>query len=673
MITALALLLSLIQVPLIATAAGDVVFYNYKTDLESHSDVKDAKYGCYTCCFAMILSTLGKANATPYDIWQLNGNTSYISSYSAIENAYNVSIISQDLKGNGTDKYNAIYRLCQANPQGVFVRGTTNTGLNHAVVAYIDSAGTLRVHNPGYVGWNGRIVGQTDKNFSSYEQFILCRVIQDNEVHSAPANFYNTVSSNVTDTTAYVRTDISSDPSRISRVGCRWGTTTALEQQEFSWPVGSVLTWCDLTFDGSEGPTLQPGTTYYYQFFVTSTTGEDYPSEMKSFTTTGGDKEPPVISNVQIIDASATGYTISCTVTDNKRVDRVQFPTWTSYNNQDDLLPDWNLDPKATGQRNGDVWTFQVDISDHNNERGAYNTHIYAWDESGNYSNYSPNYRIILPIMMYLDANGGSVLNDAVAMCPETDNNCNLSQNTVTREGYIFEGWYTEPSGGICVYDKNGNCTNDGYYFSDGQFSYPADGADITLYAHWQKEPNPVDPDPVDPNPVDPDPVDPDPVDPNPVDPAPVDPDPVDPNPVDPDPVDPAPAKPDPVVPGDSTSTSSGSSGGGDGGAALVLVGGAALVAGAAIVISLPVEITGHVILNDNQMALPHATVQLMRDNAIVMQTITDENGRFGLKAARGEYELVVLYTGADGQSKQTTTHITIKPLRPIREIVIGI
>ncbi len=87
--------------------------------------------------------------------------------------------------------------------------------------------------------------------------------------------------------------------------------------------------------------------------------------------------EKPVISNAQISDITADGYTISCTVADNVEVRRVRFPTWTVAGDQDDLL--W-----ADGTINGTTATFRVNKSDHKNEYGEYVTHIYAYDSSGN-------------------------------------------------------------------------------------------------------------------------------------------------------------------------------------------------------------------------------------------------------------------------------------------------
>lgn len=100
----------------------------------------------------------------------------------------------------------------------------------------------------------------------------------------------------------------------------------------------------------------------------------------------GSDTEAPVISECKVTNVTSSGYTVSCKVTDNNGVDRVQFPTWTSYNDQDDIFESWQTNPAASGQKNGDIYTYQVYTSAHNYEAGRYNTHIYAYDKYGNAS-----------------------------------------------------------------------------------------------------------------------------------------------------------------------------------------------------------------------------------------------------------------------------------------------
>ena len=108
-----------------------------------------------------------------------------------------------------------------------------------------------------------------------------------------------------------------------------------------------------------------------------------------STVTIGSDTTAPVISNVSVTDITSSGYTVTCTVTDDNGVDRVQFPTWTTNNGQDDLFADWNVNSAASGTKDGNTYTYKVYTSAHNYEGGEYTTHIYAFDKYGNQSQYN--------------------------------------------------------------------------------------------------------------------------------------------------------------------------------------------------------------------------------------------------------------------------------------------
>ena len=95
--------------------------------------------------------------------------------------------------------------------------------------------------------------------------------------------------------------------------------------------------------------------------------------------------------------------------------------------------------------------------------------------------------------------------------------------------------------------------------------------------------------------------------------------------------------------------SSSGGGGGGGGGAAVLIGVGAAAAITAGVIMMSPVEINGRVVLAD-QAAVPGAKISLLREGKVVAQTTADENGSFSLKAKRGNYELTVAYTNADGQ-----------------------
>ena len=131
---------------------------------------------------------------------------------------------------------------------------------------------------------------------------------------------------------------------------------------------------------------LQSGETYTYQIWANAN-NQYYFSGKASFTIQ--DNTKPVISNVKISNLTSEGYTVTCTATDNYKIDRVQFPTWTAVNEQDDIVKDWWSNAKCRGIQTGNTFSFTVRRSDHNGEYGVYRTHIYAYDKAGNYS-YAP-------------------------------------------------------------------------------------------------------------------------------------------------------------------------------------------------------------------------------------------------------------------------------------------
>ena len=119
-----------------------------------------------------------------------------------------------------------------------------------------------------------------------------------------------------------------------------------------------------------------------------------------------------------------------------------------------------------------------------------------------------------------------------------------------------------------------------------------------------------------------------------------------------------------PVTPGGGDSGSGGSSsggssggGGGGGGAAVILGVGVAVAITAGVILTMPVEVQGRVELA-NHAAVPGAKVSLLKNGNVVTQTTADESGHFSLKAKRGDYELTVVYTDANGQLVQKTTRI---------------
>ena len=88
----------------------------------------------------------------------------------------------------------------------------------------------------------------------------------------------------------------------------------------------------------------------------------------------------PEISEVKVSTPTRNGYTVTCKITSDTKITKVEMPTWTEKKGQDDLVFH-----SASISDNGDgTYTASCEIktSDHNKESGAYITHIYAYNNS---------------------------------------------------------------------------------------------------------------------------------------------------------------------------------------------------------------------------------------------------------------------------------------------------
>ena len=121
--------------------------------------------------------------------------------------------------------------------------------------------------------------------------------------------------------------------------------------------------------------------------YVALTDGRNYGVTEATGNVTNIDKTAPTYSSVEVKNVNSNGYDVYVYgVTDSgSGVNRVQFPTWTEKNGQDDLQQDYDKNPEVTGikQTDGTTWVYHVDVAKHNNESEIYITHIYICDNVG--------------------------------------------------------------------------------------------------------------------------------------------------------------------------------------------------------------------------------------------------------------------------------------------------
>ena len=129
------------------------------------------------------------------------------------------------------------------------------------------------------------------------------------------------------------------------------------------------------------------GTQEVYVYAINQGSGNNALLGHKTVTIT---RDKPAISDIKVIGKGLDGYIVKCNVTAVNGLSRVQFPTWTERNGQDDLPTGWETNAKFSGTITKDPSynnryniVYTVKASDHNNESGQYNTHIYAYDSLG--------------------------------------------------------------------------------------------------------------------------------------------------------------------------------------------------------------------------------------------------------------------------------------------------
>ena len=226
---------------------------------------------------------------------------------------------------------------------------------------------TIEEYNYGY---NGNYNTRQVSNVSGYIH------IKDLTVDNQPPTITNAKISDITKDGYTVICNIS-DNIGVSRVEFPTWTPDNNGQDDLIWHQGTIngnTASCKIKIGEHNNET-----NCYYVTHIYAWDAAGNVSNVSVVSVYIGDETPPVISNVKVTDINEDGYTITCDVSDNIGVTKVEFPTWTAKGGQDDLT--WH---KAT--INGNTASYRVNISEHGHERDIYYSEAYAWDATGNYS-----------------------------------------------------------------------------------------------------------------------------------------------------------------------------------------------------------------------------------------------------------------------------------------------
>ena len=203
-------------------------------------------------------------------------------------------------------------------------------------------------------------------------------------------------------------------------------------------------------------------------------------SEYATQVTIQKDTEAPKVTNASLSNISGNKCTFTITATDNVKVDHVDFHVWCDT---------WTQSGETVYQakQSGNNWSYDIPLNLSNGKKWLMDARVY--DPSGNQTLSSGNTVPGALLRFYtitFNANGGScsTANKQVIgarywlrgqfgdtyVCTYGD------LLTPTRDGYAFDGWYTESNGGNKI-TKDSKVT-----IAENQ----------TLYAHWKDTQSPV-------------------------------------------------------------------------------------------------------------------------------------------------------------------------------------
>ncbi len=166
------------------------------------------------------------------------------------------------------------------------------------------------------------------------------------------------------------------------------------------------------------------------------------------------DKTDPVVTDFHVGELVSGHFTVLAHVTDNLGVSSVRYAVWTEKNGQDDIQ--WY---NGVCTDNNDYYWIHVNYSDHNNEKGKYIVHLYAYDLAGNLTNHGISYDFDSTGPTFTDFHIGEFRTGAFTVLAKV-----TDTNGVSSVRYAV---WTEKNGQDDIKWYDGICTdNNDYYWA---------------------------------------------------------------------------------------------------------------------------------------------------------------------------------------------------------------
>ena len=198
-------------------------------------------------------------------------------------------------------------------------------------------------------------------------------------------------------------------------------------------------------------------TGYTFQGWATSATGGVVYADGGTYSANASDTlyavwadtTAPTLSRVTYAQNDGTSYYVYAYATDSgSGINRVEFPTWTDYEWQDDII--WHNGTAGSWTVNGQTYNYRylVKASEHNNEYGKYITHVYAYDNAGNQVGNGSMTNIWIDFDVTVNPNGGTYNGTTSNTTLQDKHGGDVVPLNYTRSGYNLTG-VSKSGGGI--------------------------------------------------------------------------------------------------------------------------------------------------------------------------------------------------------------------------------
>ncbi len=257
----------------------------------------------------------------------------------------------------------------------------------------------------------------------------------------------------------------------LNQNGGSGGTSSVTATYGSAMPTITKPSKAGFAFQGYYDTSATTGGTQYYTAAGASARSWDKTSATTLYAR-WTDSEAPIISRTTIVKNNDNSFYVYAYASDNVGLARVQFPTWTTANGQDDLV--WHMGVNGSWNVNVQSYNYRylVNKSDHNGEVGPYQVHAYAYDGAGNSISSVVTSSFIITQTVTLNQQGGSGGTTSVLATKDAA----MPGITIpSKIGYNFQGYFTQTSGaGVQYYTATGTSAK----------NYDLDTT-LSLYAYW--------------------------------------------------------------------------------------------------------------------------------------------------------------------------------------------